>query len=115
MIVTLMIIHILISAALILSILVQSSKGGALDGLVGSAATSALGGQGASKFMKQATGILAVLFTASCVIFAITLRDSKQGSSKVVDMLQKEAKKSTTEAQPVATPATLPAATETTE
>jgi preprotein translocase subunit SecG len=105
MIVFLMIIHIIISALLVLSILVQSSKGGALDGLVGSAATNALGGQGASKFLKQATVVLAVVFTVSCVVFAIYLRDARPGSSKAVDMLKEQTQQSApveTEALPEA-------------
>ena len=105
MIVFLMIIHIIISGLLVLSILVQSSKGGALDGLVGGAATNALGGQGASRFMKQATIVLAVIFTISCVVFALYLRDARPGSSKAVDMLKKEAQQTApaeTEALPEA-------------
>ncbi len=89
----LMIIHIVISALLILSILVQSSKGGSLDGLVGGAATSALGGQGANKFMKQVTIVLAVLFTASCLVFAISLNHEGPSSSKAVDILKKDVEK----------------------
>ncbi len=117
MILTLMIIHIVISAALVLSILVQSSKGGALDGLVGGAAVNALGGQGASKFMKKATTVLAVLFTVSCIMFTVTLRDAKPSSSKALDMLKEDAKKEVpvTETQPLTEEVIPTEATETTE
>lgn len=113
MIIALMVIHIIISAALVMSILVQTSKGGALDGLVGGAATNALGGQGASKFLKQSTAILTFLFVASCVFFAVTLKNVRPGnaSSKAVDLLKKEVKKEV----PVTDTKPLPTATETTE
>ena len=87
----LMIIHVIISVALILVILAQSSKGGALDGMVGGAASNVLGGQGASKFLKNATQILAVLFMLNCILLAFQLRGTKSTvSSKAVDKMKKE-------------------------
>ncbi|MBN2461812.1 MAG: preprotein translocase subunit SecG [Candidatus Cloacimonetes bacterium] len=84
------VIHVLISAALILVILTQSSKGGALDGFIGGTATSMLGGQGASKFLKNATRILAFLFMLSCFLLAFQLKGGKAPGAKVVDKLKKE-------------------------
>jgi len=107
-----MIAHIIISALLVLSILVQTGKGGALDGLVGNTATNALGGQGASKFMRQTTIVLSVLFTISCVVFAIYLRTDRTTSSKAVDMLKKDVQKTApvTATETEALPETAPAA-----
>ena len=88
----LMVIHVIISVSLILVILAQSSKGGALDGMVGGAASNVLGGQGASKFLKNATQILAVLFMLNCILLAFQLRGSSSSavSSKAVDKMKKE-------------------------
>jgi len=86
-----MVIHVIISVALILVILAQSSKGGALDGMVGGAASNVLGGQGASKFLKNATQILAVLFMINCILLAFQLKGKKASvGSKAVDKMKKE-------------------------
>ena len=87
----LMVIHVIISVALILVILAQSSKGGALDGMVGGAASNVLGGQGASKFLKNATQILAVLFMLNCILLAFQLKGGKaSASSKAVEKMKEE-------------------------
>ena len=69
----LMVLHVLISASLIIVILAQSSKGGALDGMLGGAATNVLGGEGASKFLQKVTRILAVLFMVSSILSFLNL------------------------------------------
>lgn len=91
----LMIIHVIISVALILVILAQSSKGGALDGLVGGTATNMLGGQGASKLLKNATQILAVLFMLNCIFLAFHLKGPRQSATKTkaVDKLREQTAK----------------------
>ncbi|MCF7793633.1 MAG: preprotein translocase subunit SecG [Candidatus Cloacimonetes bacterium] len=89
----LMIIHVIISAGLILVILAQSSKGGALDGMVGGTATNLLGGQGASKFLKNTTQILAVLFMVNCILLALQLKTPSQATStstKAVDKMREQ-------------------------
>ena len=87
----LMVIHVIISVALIMVILAQSSKGGALDGMVGGAASNVLGGQGASKFLKNATQILAVLFVINCILLAFQLKGGKAStSSTAVEKMKKE-------------------------
>lgn len=86
-----MVIHVIISIALILVILAQSSKGGALDGMVGGTASSVLGGQGASKFLKNATQILAALFMINCILLAFQLKGGKaSATSKAVEKMKKE-------------------------
>lgn len=76
-------------------ILAQSSKGGALDGLVGGTATNLLGGQGASKFLKNATQILAVLFMINCIFLSLKLRtpSSISPSTKAVDKMREQTAK----------------------
>lgn len=88
----LMIIHVILSVALILVILAQSSKGGALDGMVGGTATNILGGQGASKFLRNATQILAVLFMINCILLALQLRRPSRTatSTKAVDKMREQ-------------------------
>ena len=114
----LMIVHVIISVGLIMVILAQSSKGGALDGMVGGMASNVLGGQGASKFLKNATQILAVLFMLNCIFLAFQLRGGSRGASststKAVDKLREEAAtEQTTEGELPVLPLTEePAATE---
>lgn len=89
----LMIVHVIISIALIMVILAQSSKGGALDGMVGGTATNILGGQGASKFLKNATQILAVLFMVNCILLALYLKGpakTSSASTKAVDKMREQ-------------------------
>ena len=87
----LLVIHVIVSIALILVILAQSSKGGALDGLVGSTASSVLGGQGASKFLRNATRILAFVFMLLCVLLVFQVDRRKTISRTAVDKLREEA------------------------
>lgn len=112
----LMIIHVIISLALILVILAQSSKGGALDGLVGGTATDLFGGQGASKFLRNATQILAVLFMVNCILLALHLKGpgkSASLSTKAVDKMREQvADEPKDEALPVIPETTQPAETE---
>ena len=86
----LLILHVLVSIALILVILAQSSKGGALDGMVGGAASNMLGSQGASDFLKKLTRILASVFVILCIMLAITLGKGKSPAKSVVDKMKKE-------------------------
>ena len=67
--------HILVCIALVLVVLMQSSKG---EGLAGSAfgggggglGGAVFGGRGAASFLSKATTILAVLFMLNCVALA---------------------------------------------
>ena len=113
----LMIIHVIISVGLIMVILAQSSKGGALDGMVGGMASNVLGGQGASKFLKNATQILAVLFMLNCILLAFQLKGGTKAAAtntKAVDKLREEAATEQTaeEELPVLPLTEEPAATE---
>jgi preprotein translocase subunit SecG len=70
----LLIIHVIISIALIMIILAQSSKGGALDGLVGGTASTMLGSHGASAFLSKWTKILGAVWVLSSLILAMNVR-----------------------------------------
>lgn len=101
-----MTIHVIISVALILVILAQTGKGG-LDANLGGAASSVLGGQGASKFLKNATRILAVAFMFSCLFMVFQVDKTKKiKSSGAVDLMRKEASKQTETPAPAPAPAT---------
>jgi len=62
----------LISVLLVVSILLQSSKGGGLAGIAGGAMSSSLfGGRTAASFLSKATAILAALFMLNCLGMAV--------------------------------------------
>jgi len=97
----LLILMVIVSIALILVILAQSSKGGALEGMVGGVASDMFGGQGASNFLTKATRILVALFFILCLVMAwnSTRARSVKTSTKAVDALRKQ----TAKEQPVNT------------
>jgi preprotein translocase subunit SecG len=71
--VILLVIHILVSIALILIILAQTSKGGGLDSNLGGAAANVFG-SGASDMLKKWTQIIGTVFLLSCVFLAINVK-----------------------------------------
>lgn len=80
-----LVIHILISVALVLVILAQTSKGG-LDANLGGAAMNVFGGSGASKFLRKWTQILGVVFVASCLFLALQVsKGPTQAKQKTFD------------------------------
>ncbi len=74
----LLVIHILISIALVLIILAQTSKGNGLDSNLGGAASNVFGSS-ASEMMKKWTQIIGGLFLISCVFLAITVKSGNDG------------------------------------
>jgi preprotein translocase subunit SecG len=74
------IVHILIGLALILFVLLQDPKGGAMGVFSGgSSANSFFGSSGASNFLTTTTKWLAVLFAASCL--TLTYLTAKRAGS----------------------------------
>ena len=61
--------HVLVSFALIISVLLQSGKGGGLSGTFGGSGVTGgvFGGRGAAPFLVKATTIFAVLFMLSAI------------------------------------------------
>lgn len=97
----LLIIHVLISVALVLVILAQSSKGGGLDSNLGGTAQSIFGGGGGtSAFLRKWTRILGGLFLISCVVLALTVNRKQAPSTRIMDKLKKE----TAQQAPVSAP-----------
>ncbi len=86
-----LIVHIIVSLSLIAIILAQSSKGGGLEGIVGSAASNMFGAQGASEFLKKWTKYLAIVFFITSISLAMTTgRVHRSTSSSAIKKLKKE-------------------------
>jgi preprotein translocase subunit SecG len=87
----LLIIHVIISVLLVLVILAQSSKGGALDGLVGGAASDMFGSHGASKFLDKWTKIIGAIWVVSSLVLAINVRSfSSPTGSKAIKKIRSQ-------------------------
>lgn len=105
MITFLVFLHIIISIALIITVLLQSSKGEGLAGAFGggSGITGAVfGGRGAATFLSKATSILAVAFFMSCIVLTLL---SGTGTATRSSAVQEEAKKQSTQSFPSNQPA----------
>lgn len=74
------IVHVLIGVALVLFVLLQDPKGGAMGVFSGgSSSNSFFGASGASNFLTTTTKTLAILFAISCL--ALTYITANRGSS----------------------------------
>ena len=99
----------IVCISLIVSVLLQSSKGGGLGGAFGGGGGDTLfGGQTASNFLKKTTRVLAVSFMVLTILLALTLKPTKmqKEAGQVAEELQKEIDKNDQTPQEV--PATLP-------
>lgn len=72
--------HVIVCIALVLVVLMQSSKG---EGLAGTAFSSGLsgavfGGRGAATFLSKATSILAIVFMLNCIVLAFMSARTRQ-------------------------------------
>ncbi|MBD3367829.1 MAG: preprotein translocase subunit SecG [Candidatus Eisenbacteria bacterium] len=74
--------HILISAALVVVVLLQSGKGGGLAGAFGGSGGmgAVFGGQTAASLLTKATRYLAVAFMVSSLTLAVVSRGSTMGT-----------------------------------
>ena len=96
MITFLIFLHIVISIALIITVLLQSSKGEGLAGAFGGGSGisgAVFGGRGAATFLSKGTSILAVAFFMSCIVLTLL---SQTGTATKSSAIQEEAKKQTT-------------------
>lgn len=85
----LLVIHILISVALVLIILAQTSQGSGLDSNLGGAAANVFGSS-ASDMLKKWTKIIGGLFLISCVFLAITVKTRNSGSAGLASSIKVE-------------------------
>ena len=102
--------HVLVSLALVIVVLMQSSKG---EGLAGSAFGGAMsgavfGGRGAASFLSKATTVLAILFMVNCGALAFmskgTRTEAQGGAVSTTSVVTEQAQKELQQfAQPVDT------------
>jgi len=113
MITFLTIIHVIVSIALVGSILLQSSKGGGLAGMLGGGGGSGMmGGRGAATFLSKVTMWAGVAFALTSISIGLfTAGTSGEQRSIVEQMATKEAKIST----PATMLPTIPAASQNSE
>ena len=86
--------HIIIAFFLVLSVLLQSGKGGGLAGSLGGGmgASSVLGGRTAATFLVKATSILATIFLLSALVQSIVYQSSDEAPTTATErMLQQGA------------------------
>lgn len=103
----LIVVHLLIGLTLMVFVLLQDPKDGAMGMFSGgSSSNSFFGSSGASTFLEKGTRWLGVLFAVSCL--TLTYLTTKGGSS-VMDKLP--ASNSTQQSAPSTTPAPAPAPT----
>jgi preprotein translocase subunit SecG len=97
-------IHVVICLALILVILLQSSKGeGLASAFGGSSLTGAVfGGRGAATFLSKATTVLAIAFMVSCLI--LTFVSPARQITKTESALKKEMSQQVPGGQPTTLP-----------
>ncbi len=81
----------IISVLLVVSILLQSSKGGGLAGIAGGMMSSAVfGGRGAANFLVKATTVLTTLFMLNCLGMAVLTTMDRQTASVTQQAMQGE-------------------------
>ena len=109
-----LIIHVLICFALVVVVLMQSSKGEGLAGAFGGGggvSGAVFGGRGAASFLSRSTTVLAVFFMLSCM--GLSLMSSSGNQSAVVgaeSAVSEAAQKDLEAQQSAAQQQTLPAA-----
>jgi len=101
----LLVIHVIVCVGLIISVLMQSSKGGGLGGAFGGGAGNSntlFGTEGASKFIKKVTEVLGISFMVITILLAVTSgpMNTTDTETGVSDELQKEIDKQEQTQQP---------------
>lgn len=89
------IIHALVAFLLVITILLQSGKGGGLAGSLGGGGmdgSSVLGGRTAASFLVKSTSVLATVFMLSCLMQSIIFQSSDDAPISATErMLEGEA------------------------
>ena len=85
------VIHMVACAALMISILLQSGKGGGLAGAFGGGSSQTLfGGRGAASFLSRASTILAIVFFVTSLTLGLSASRNASGRSSLI---QEEARR----------------------
>lgn len=106
MITFLAIFHVLIAVCLVIFVLLQDSKGGAMGVFGGGSSNSFFGSTGATNFLVKATRWLAIAFAISCL--TLTYMSTRRNTSVLDNTVIPQATQPAAPAQPVdpAVPAT---------
>lgn len=91
------IIQLIVAIALVVSILLQSGRGGGLAGSLGGGTTgmsSVFGGRGAGDFLTKVTAVLAIVFVVLTVL--INIVSTKPSTKKPQSVIATEAQKQPT-------------------
>ena len=87
------VIHVIVCALMIVSILMQSSKGGGMAGVFGGGGGvgGVFGGRGAASFLSKVTMWLGVIFAATTLSIALlSLRTTERAKSMLQQVVEKE-------------------------
>jgi preprotein translocase subunit SecG len=99
-------IHVLSCVALVVSILLQSGKGGGLAGAFGAGSSQTLfGGRGAATFLTRASTVLAVIFFVTSLTLGLT---SSRPAGSGRSLIQEEARRRAAEQNPAQSPPAAP-------
>ncbi len=100
--VVLLVLHVLISLVLMITVLLQSGRGGGLAGAFGGGGGSQaiFGGRGAATFLSKATTVLGASFMVTSLLLAVLSSHRFEGGKSA---LERAAERATTE-QPTALP-----------
>ena len=109
----LIVVHILICVALIIVVLLQSSKGEGLAGAFGGGGLSGavFGGRGAATFLSKATTVLAICFMATSIVLTFVSLGVKGGPAGTSGVLQNLKTGPNQATMPAAPPSSVPGAT----
>lgn len=89
------VLHLAACAGLMISILLQSGKGGGLAGAFGGGSSQTLfGGRGAASFLSRASTILAVVFFVTSLTLGLA---ASRGAAGRTSLIQEEAKRRATQ------------------
>ena len=89
----LVVIHVLVCTLLVISILMQSSKGGGMAGVFGGGGSvgGVFGGRGAASFLSKATMWLGVIFAVTTMSIALfSLKNSGRSKSILQQVVEEE-------------------------
>ncbi len=87
----LLVIHVLVSAFIVISILMQASKGRGLAGIAaGGAATTVFGGRGTATLLHKVTIVLAIVFGVNCLMLGVLSKGRSTPRSVTQEAIQQE-------------------------
>ncbi|HEU4725989.1 MAG TPA: preprotein translocase subunit SecG [Candidatus Eisenbacteria bacterium] len=103
------VIHLIACLALMISILLQSGKGGGLAGAFGGGSSQTLfGGRGAASFLSRASTVLAIVFFVTSLTLGLSASRNSSGRSSLIqeEARRRAAQRTGTAGQPQGAPAT---------